>query len=357
MKDNDRNNLEELLINDGFCQWVKGQATDLEKAFWDNWLLENPERLTIVNHAKTILKAFKNQEYMLSKVEIDIEATRILKTIQEPKAVRLVPNWLKWAASIALFVAVGLWFFNKENSINTSPSVASTFETQIINIQNVTIDTMIRFSDGSTAQLKRGGSIQFNKNFIGKQRVVTLLSGEAFFDVTKNLERPFIVYANDIVTKVLGTSFTVRTSNTEGSTSSVVVRTGRVAVFKKSDFSKPETGFRDSIVLTPNQQVNRKENTEPLVASIIEKPILIEKPIDNPDFIFDNVPIATVLNTLEKAYNIEIVVDEAILKSCRMTISLGNQDALFEKLQVICKVIDAKYEVSATKIILSGRGC
>ena len=163
--------------------------------------------------------------------------------------------------------------------------------------------------------------------------------------------------ANDIVTKVLGTSFTIRTSNTEGGTSSVVVRTGRVAVFKKADFSKLETADKDVVFLTPNQQVNRKETTSPLVVSIVEKPVLIEKPVDNPDFVFENVPISVVLNTLEKAYSVQIIADEAILRSCRMTISLGSKDALFDKLQVICKVIGAKVEISDTRILVLGKGC
>ncbi len=357
MKDNEHNNLEDLLSDNGFCQWLNGQGNDRDKVYWDSWLSENPNRVAIVKQARTCLTAIKNQESMLSKAEIDLEATRILQAIQEVKVVPLLPVWLKLAASIALLAVAGWWFISKESSINTTLSLSNTFETQTINIQNVIRDTIIRFSDGSTAQLKRGGSIQFDKDFAGKQRVVNLLSGEAFFDVTKNPEKPFIVYANDIVTKVLGTSFTVRTSNSEGNISSVVVRTGRVAVFKKSEFSKPEMVLRDSILLTPNQQVNRKENTEPLMVSLIEKPILIERPVDNPDFVFDNAPISAVLNTLQKAYNIPIVADEAIIKSCRLTISLGNQDALFEKLQVICKVIGAKYEMNATKIILSGKGC
>jgi transmembrane sensor len=356
MKNYSHNNLEELLADDTFCHWLMGQATDSEMASWDNWLSENPDRLAIVNQAKMVVFALKNPESSLSQAEIDVEAAHILQTVQQPKVVRFIPNWLKMAASLAVLIVAGLWFFNK-NTPKSTPSVSDANLAQIIDIQRISKDTVIHFSDGSTAQLKRGGSMQFAEKFVGKQRIVTLLSGEAFFDVTKNPEKPFIVMANDIVTKVLGTSFTVRTSNTEGGTSSVVVRTGRVAVFKKADFSKLETADKDIVFLTPNQQVNQKEGINPLIVSLVEKPILIEKPVDNPDFVFENVPISTVFNTLEKAYSVQIVADEAILKSCRMTISLGSKDALFEKLQVVCKVIGAKYDISDTRIIVSGKGC
>lgn len=358
MKNYDHAYLEDLLIQDSFCQWVLDQANTTDTAFWENWLKDDSDHPAILDQAKTVLGAFKHQEPLLSEVEIEVETARILQSVRPPKVVPLIPNWLKLAASIALLVTAGLWFFNEKGATST-PSVSEALSVQMIDIQRVGTDTTIRFSDGSTVQLKQGGSIQFDKNFIGKERVVTLVAGEAFFDVTKNPEKPFIVFANDIVTRVLGTSFTVRTSNTEGAISSVIVRTGRVAVFKKADFAKPNTTVavdtQKCIFLTPNQQINTKD-TAPLVASVVEKPILLESPAKNPDFKFEDAPIKDVLNILEIAYGVQIVADNAILKSCRLTISLGKDD-LFVKLKVICKVIGAKYEVANTKVILTGKGC
>ena len=348
-------NIEELLADDTFYRWIEGQAEESENAFWDSWLAENPNHFRLLEQAKTIIYEFKNPKSGLEKSEIDAEAARILQTIQKPKFSWLTSNWLRIAASITLLVIVGLWLLYKKDINIITPSVFDNNSVQIVEIQNVSIDSTIYFQDGSTAQLKKGGSIQYDKDFSGNQRIVTLLSGEAFFEVTKNPQKPFIVFANDIVTKVVGTSFTVRTSNNIEGTS-VVVRTGKVAVFKKSEFSKDTSDSQNFILLTPNQQITRKENTAPLVATVVEIPILIEKPTDNPDFVFDNAPVKEILQTLEKAYNVQIIADEAILKSCRITISLGG-DPLFDKLQVICKVIGAKYEVSNTQIKLTGKGC
>lgn len=63
--------------------------------------------------------------------------------------------------------------------------------------------------DGSTVVLNAGSKIYYNKDFSGPLREVTLF-GEAFFDVAKNPERPFIVHAGGINIKVLGTAFNVR---------------------------------------------------------------------------------------------------------------------------------------------------
>lgn len=360
MKNQNYQKIEDLLSSDAFCQWLRGNTTETDSTQWDNWLADDPNREILVKQAKTVLIALKNTEMNLTQEEIDAEASRILHTIdavEEPKRVRLMPFRWATAAALTLLAVAGIWFLGKNRQINT-PSVLEANSTQIIDIQSVKTDTTILFSDGSTAQLKRGSSLQFDKHFSGAQRSVTLVNGEAFFDVTKNKDKPFVVYANDIVTKVLGTSFTVRTSNnTEGGISSVVVRTGKVAVFKKSDFTKPETEIKDSVLLLPNQQVSRKVTVTPLVPSLVEMPVLIEKPIENPNFSFDNAPITDILTTLEKAYSVQIEANEPILKTCRMTISLGNQDTLFDKLKVICKVIGAQYEVVDTKIKLTGKGC
>ncbi len=69
------------------------------------------------------------------------------------------------------------------------------------------------------------------------------LSGEAFFEVTKNPDRPFRVFANEIVTKVLGTSFTVRSFEND-TTIQVIVRTGKVTVYSQAITEYPPQRYR-----------------------------------------------------------------------------------------------------------------
>jgi ferric-dicitrate binding protein FerR (iron transport regulator) len=360
MKNQDYQNIENLLEDDTFCKWVKGVAGDADKSSWETWLASNPQHEILLAQAKTVLLALKKTEMNLVEEEINAEAFRILQAIdysETPKGAFLSPRWWKIAASIALLAAISFWFLGKNKPI-PPPSVSEANLMQIIDIQNVKNDTTFQLQDGSRVQLRKGSSIQFDKKFFMTQRTVNLINGEAFFEVATNKDSPFVVYANDIVTKVLGTSFIVRTSNTtEGGVSSVVVRTGRVAVFNKTEFTKPATEAKDSILLFPNQQVSRKVTVTPLIASLVETPVLIEKPVKNPSFTFDNAPIVDILATLEKAYSVQIEANENILKNCRLTISLGNQDELFDKLKVICKVIGAHYEVVDTKIKLTGKGC
>jgi hypothetical protein len=78
-------------------------------------------------------------------------------------------------------------------------------------------------------------------------------------------------------------------------------------------------------------------------------------PIQNQVFDFNNV-IAEVFKTLEKAYGINIVYDAEVMKNCYLTASLDDEP-LFEKLNLICKTIDAKYEQVDAQIVIYSNGC
>ena len=87
--------------------------------------------------------------------------------------------------------------------------------------------------DESTVELAANSRIAYANNFDSAGTRDVYLSGEAFFKVTKNPCRPFRVFANEIVTKVLGTSFSVR-SFEKDTVIQVTVRTGKVSVYSQA---------------------------------------------------------------------------------------------------------------------------
>jgi ferric-dicitrate binding protein FerR (iron transport regulator) len=107
------------------------------------------------------------------------------------------------------------------------PPVATHLQTDIAG-SHARLDTL---PDGSVVTLYRHANISYLNGLKGQARTVRL-QGEAFFSVIHNPSRPFVVHANDITVKVLGTSFTIRsnTGNTE-----VMVKTGIVQVIRGVD--------------------------------------------------------------------------------------------------------------------------
>ncbi len=204
--------------------------------------------------------------------------------------------------------------------------------------------------DGSRITLSPKSKISYPKRFTARQREV-YINGEAFFEITKNPDRPFLVYAHGLVTKVLGTSFWVRAPESKSQVT-VSVRTGRVAVFALSKLKKSAGQAVDNVLLTPNQEAVFAREAETVTRSLVENPALLTAIEPQKAFTFNSTPIADVFTTLEKAYGIAIEFDAERLKHCTLTVPLG-QEPLFEKLDVICQTIGATYAVVGTRIVIT----
>lgn len=216
----------------------------------------------------------------------------------------------------------------------------------------------IMLSDGSRVTLDPGAVLFYSGEFDRDKRVV-YLKGSGFFEVSPDPARPFLVYTDDIVTKVLGTSFTIHKNEGSGSIE-VAVITGKVMVGKTGG-SNSGAGLsaKDGVTLTPNRKVTYYAESERYVTGLVDEPRIIEKG-DNyhkPDaFVFREVPLSTVLEKLEKAYGVEIEVSNERLKNCRITADLSKDD-LYGRLEIICAAVNARFELADDKVMIAGRGC
>ena len=236
-----------------------------------------------------------------------------------------------------------------------SNSTAKNEKVEVIN--NTNSEYTASLPDGSTVMLKKGSKVSFSERFVGDKREV-YLTGEGFFNVVRNPTQPFYVYANGLVTRVLGTSFNVR-AYAKDKEVVVAVKTGKVMVFPISELKKSEKNSSyqvHSLYLTPNQQATFEREAEKFNKALVEKPTIITKPIETPNFTFENTPIAEVFQRLKTAYGVDIIYDAEVMKNCSVTAPLGDE-SLFTKLTIICKTIGARYEIVETEIVVSSRGC
>ncbi len=353
--------VEDFVLDKYFRQWAMGALPETD-TFWQEFQLTHLDKMTSIEQARTIAKSLEVYDETMSNAELQERVRAILAAIalaEKPKLSFYRQRWFRIAASVALLIAAGTWFLNK-NIKTSTPSVFNAISAQTINIQSVAVDTTIRFSDGSTAVLKRGGSLRFDENFSGTQRIVTLLSGEAFFEVTKNPNKPFLVYANKLVTKVLGTSFTVKAYENNDEVT-VEVKTGKVSVFSQKDaaqIAQTNIPTLKGLVLTPNQKIIFNRVDEQLIKTLVEKPEIVVSENNKKTFKFDfeDTPVSEVFRTLKEAYSINIVYDETLLKDCPITAVLEDQ-SLYDKMSIICDAINAKYQVIDGQIVILSRGC
>lgn len=173
--------------------------------------------------------------------------------------------WLA-AASVAVLFMAG-WFLKTKLSSKKEDIKQDTLEAR-----NGSRSRSL-LPDGTTVWLNAGSKLYYENDFTGPTREVRL-EGEAFFDVVKQTQHPFIVHTAGIDIKVLGTAFNVK-SYPEDKTVETTLYRGSVQVFREKD---PE---HTTIQLKPNEKLilTRQAANEPSTLSDKGQPSLTAKEI------------------------------------------------------------------------------
>ena len=275
-----------------------------------------------------------------------------------PEKTKIIRWQYSLAASFLGIVLIGsLWFYNNQEVVPATSMVSAKESEGYLNETNGTKNPKeIQLEDGSSVILHPGSRLAYPRHFSEKRREV-YLEGEAFFTVSKNPGRPFYVYSNQIVTQVLGTSFGI--SNKQGRLE-VAVKTGKVAVFENGEQLKLNAGEKKSngVIITPNQKVTYYQQERHFITSVADQPVPVSKEPGEQknvplNFNYSEAPVAKVLEDLEKTYELEIVIENEKIQNCLFTGDLTDEN-LFNKLEGICLVFGADYEVKGTKILLKG---
>ncbi len=352
-------NAEDLAADDYFKEWVCSPTSETE-AFWKNFLKEYPERYYPIEEARQLVTGLRAiQAQPLHSGSVETIWTRIEHTLEQSRPVPVV-RWLtsqrgwQMAAVVVLMLGAG-WFGRQKltgsNAPKKVPAQTNSEWTETLNEASQLMQ--IQLADGSRVNLQKGGRLRYRNELAGAQREV-FLTGEAFFCVKKNPKKPFVVYANGLVTKVLGTSFRIN-APAGASTVTVAVKTGRVSVYpnQPSRVHDPES---KGMVLTPNQKAVFHRDAATLDKILVDSPSLLIPKKELQQFVFDDAPVARVFGAIERAYGVDIIFDEEVMQHCTLTLNLDDED-LFQKVNVICKVLDAQYKLIDAQIVIYSKGC
>jgi len=159
--------------------------------------------------------------------------------------------------------------------------------------------------DGTQVWLNAGSKLSYDNTFNKKDRKV-LLEGEAYFEVTKNKTKPFIVNGKEMAVKVLGTKFDIK-SYPEDASVAVTLMEGSVHL-SDGDESR-------SRILKPNEQAVYSKSTEKLSVNKVNAKNACEWIHGN--LIFDNEEFGQIMNCLSREYNITIVVKDKEIEHMR----------------------------------------
>jgi len=189
--------------------------------------------------------------------------------------------------------------------------------------------------DGSVITVNKGSSISYMSKFKGETRQVSL-KGEAFFNVTPNKKKPFIISVNDVQITVVGTSFNVKTIN--GNTD-VVVETGIVKV----------TRAGKTVQLKANEEVIVNAKDSALTKEKVSDQLY--KYYRTKEFICDDTPLWKLVEVINEAYNSHVVIGDPALKDMGITTTFNNE-SLEQVLNVISLTLNVKIIKEGDTIIL-----
>ena len=289
--------------DDLITRYLSGNATDAEVQELESWVLADP-----VNKDRfTELKKAWMLSGMREKMPVNTEAALQdlwAKTEQKTKVVKLDRSrssrrWLGIAAGILVLVAaVSLLWLQPWQS--DSMTVATTDQIELFDL-----------TDGSAVTLNQTSGIAYSYDKKEGVRKVEL-QGDAFFDVERDEEKPFIIKAREVEIEVLGTSFYVDARSDQPEVQ-VIVESGRVAVRAggtEAILEANEKAIFDTETRQLEKVVNQDGNYLALKTGQLQ---------------FENSTLEEVVFALNRQYRSVISIGTEALRDCPLTATYNNK--------------------------------
>lgn len=355
------------------------EATDEERRIFTEWLdasdanraeYEKLKRLYQVTSHRNKNKTF-NTEFAWQQVR--------KQTIAKKKTFRL-PVWTRYAAMVAIIVFTGMIYFSKQPTstirevnmeefsqptllLENGEKIALTEEsfsmqkkdvvikndarnklvyepqkeTQNKNVQNNHLvipkgkTYKLLLSDGTKIWLNSETEITYPTRFVGNKRVVNLI-GEAFFEVAKNKEKPFIVNANGMEVKVLGTSFNISCYTTDKTFNTTLIN-GSVSV---------KTNNKEAQTIVPSEQLTYYKESEQTTIHTVNTELFTSW--INGEYIFKDTTLEEIVKKLQRWYDFSVNYEDESLKHNRYSLTADRNTNLDHLLEVISYTSNVKLE-------------
>jgi transmembrane sensor len=361
--------IADFVMDEDFIRWVNQQGRE-DNDYWEHWLRLHPHKHLVVAEARRILESIGADQGFVPPSVIDKEVTRLLLAIGAGNETAAAPvparkflfQWKYAAAVLGVVLVLGaVMLYNvrgKKEPVKFAYADLTASRQLVENINTSKNTISVPLPDGSIVKLGINSRISYESNFDSAATRDVYLSGQAFFNVKKQPEHPFRVFANEIVAKVLGTSFTIR-SFEKDTVIQVTVNTGKVSVYQQgstagTESSKPNT--LGGIIVTPNQQLVYEKSSQEFQKILLENPVMVGITPVNRNMLYEDAPVEKVFDDLARDYGINIVYDNELLKACTVTADMMNE-SFYRKLDLICRAVGAKYEVIDGQVVIQSVGC
>ena len=295
------------------CEWIKNNDS------LDRWIMQAIERSD--SHLDEEV-----YERLYTRIKENIES-------REKKSHRrfsFVPM-LRWAAVVCLpiIAALAVYELGLDSKVDTLPLVVTAESGERAKVQ---------LPDGTKVNINSASQISYPHDFNGKKRIVEL-DGEAYFEVTPDKERPFVVKAAGLEITVLGTAFDV-CAYKDDSEVSVVLLTGKVDVASESD----------RYVMQPDEKLVYDRNTGTMQVGKVYSKEYVEWTDGN--LRFENESLENIVKVLSRVYNVKIVFDSAFPEGQYFFTGSIGSGGITNALDILSMTSSLHYEVRDSVIVL-----
>lgn len=323
-------------------------------------LLQTPKGLeaynNLINNNKPIedetnlsIQEEKAKEIVYNRLRKSIERAELSKKAYETQRISI---WLKRAAVLVFFLAASAIFYSviRDNGVEPMPPQQKVYS---INTKSNPAGkkSIVHLPDGSTVWLNSNSKVSYQTSFSEDKREIWL-EGEAFFDVSRDEDRPFLVHTGSVTTQVLGTSFNINSFDTEDDIA-VTVLTGKVQVTA----SDSTGGFQtQQATLIPGEQASFSKTDKSIsVGNVDASQAILWK---EKTLLFDKEPFSKVITKLERWYGVDIENLTESTNSCIVQGKYSNEN-LENVLTSLQYALGFEYKMDSQnkKIILQGGNC
>ena len=369
-------------INDIITKYLLGNINDNEQATLDKWL-ENPfnqlqfDKLTATESFLQTLEHYQ-------KFNADKAWNKIRGGGFKPH------QWIKYVASIIVVLGVGsylLYEFNrgaelkrsftqvevlrtddvilktdkgvyaiskKDTIINLDAISAQANEDQLLydkgssNKKKLVYNTIttpknrrffVQLSDDTKVWLNSGTTLKYPVNFIGDNRVVSLVNGEAYFEVAEDKKKPFYVAFNQTQVQVLGTAFNIKAQK-DLKCNYITLLEGSISL---------KDNFND-IEMVPNQQAMIKKSDGNLTLKRVEGNKYIAW--KNDTYLYVDVELDIILKDLQRDFDINVFYQNQTLKHQKFSLKIHRHRSINKICEALAKAGDFTININENTLII-----
>jgi transmembrane sensor len=325
-------------IDDLIGKYLAGEAARDEVLFVESWVQESEENKKYLEQCKLIFdktfEAKRLQEFDADAAWIKMKArlhSNGGRTVAFP-ASRPMRNFV-WRVAASIIVVLGIGFFGYHL---LNPGRTKVIE--VVAQQETKADTL---PDGSGVFLNKETELAYAYDKKKKNHIVKL-KGEAYFNIHHDDDKTFIIDAEGVFIRDIGTSFNVK-AYPEENTVEVVVEEGKVMFYTEND---------SGIYLSAKGKGIYNKTTKAFTIEQPEENVLAYK---TRFFSFSNTDLRTAVAALNTVYDKKIVLSES-LYNCHLTVSFNNED-IDEIAAIMAETLGLTAHHSANEIRLEGSGC